>query len=83
MARYSASVAQGQPGGTACHELKRLVRECHARGIEVVMDVVFNHTAEGNQRGPCISLRQGPLRPGGEVAPRPGCWGGLHRAPSS
>lgn len=57
MARYSSAVAQGGPGQAAAHELKLLVRECHARGMEVLMDVVFNHTAEGNQQGPSISLR--------------------------
>ena len=57
MARYSSSLAQGGPGQAAAHELKLLVRECHARGIEVIMDIVFNHTAEGNQQGPSISLR--------------------------
>ena len=60
MARYSSAVAQGAPGQAAGHELKLLVRECHARGLEVIMDVVFNHTAEGNQQGPSISLRLPP-----------------------
>ena len=60
MARYSSAVAQGAPGQAAGHELKLLVRECHARGMEVIMDVVFNHTAEGNQQGPSISLRLPP-----------------------
>ena len=60
MARYSSAVAQGAAGQAAGHELKLLVRECHARGMEVIMDVVFNHTAEGNQRGPSISLRLPP-----------------------
>lgn len=57
MARYSSDVAAGRPGGAACAEFKRLVRECHKRGIEVVADIVLNHTAEGNQQGPYISLR--------------------------
>lgn len=38
-------------------ELKTLVRELHANGIEVMLDVVFNHTAEGNENGPFISYR--------------------------
>ncbi len=35
----------------------RQVREAHKAGIEVILDVVFNHTAEGNERGPYISFR--------------------------
>ena len=38
-------------------ELKNLVKKMHANGIEVMLDVVFNHTAEGDQRGPYISYR--------------------------
>ena len=38
-------------------EFKTLVRELHAAGIEVILDVVFNHTGEGNELGPTISFR--------------------------
>ena len=38
-------------------ELKGLVKELHQNGIEVFLDVVFNHTAEGNEKGPSISFR--------------------------
>ena len=38
-------------------ELKNLVKQLHANGIEVILDVVFNHTAEGNENGPYISYR--------------------------
>lgn len=38
-------------------EFKRMVRNLHLAGIEVILDVVYNHTAEGNQQGPTISLR--------------------------
>ena len=38
-------------------EFKRMVRSLHAAGIEVILDVVYNHTAEGNQLGPTLSLR--------------------------
>ena len=38
-------------------ELKTLVKQCHSHGIEVWLDVVFNHTAEGNENGPTISYR--------------------------
>ena len=34
-----------------------MVRELHAAGIEVILDVVYNHTAEGNQMGPTLSFR--------------------------
>ncbi len=43
--------------GMQVDELKALVKQLHRNGIEVILDVVFNHTAEGNERGPCISLR--------------------------
>ena len=33
------------------------LQECHKRGIEVILDVVFNHTAEGNEMGPTLSFR--------------------------
>ncbi len=38
-------------------ELKALIKELHREGIEVILDVVFNHTAEGNEYGPYISFR--------------------------
>ena len=38
-------------------ELKNLVKELHDNGIEVILDVVFNHTAEGNELGPCFSFK--------------------------
>ena len=34
-----------------------MVRAMHAAGIEVILDVVYNHTAEGNQMGPTLSMR--------------------------
>jgi glycogen operon protein len=39
------------------NELKRLVHEMNSNGIEVILDVVFNHTAEGNEHGPCFSFK--------------------------
>ena len=39
------------------HEFKMMVRALHAAGIEVILDVVYNHTAEGNQMGPTLSWR--------------------------
>ena len=37
-------------------EFKQMVKALHAAGIEVILDVVYNHTAEGNQLGPTLSL---------------------------
>ncbi len=39
------------------HEFKTMVKQFHAGGIEVLLDVVYNHTAEGNQEGPTLSFR--------------------------
>ena len=50
--RYAAA-----PGVTARQEFRAMVRRLHEAGIEVVLDVVFNHTAEGDERGPTISWR--------------------------
>jgi glycogen operon protein len=38
-------------------EFRRMVQRLHAAGIEVILDVVYNHTAEGDERGPTISWR--------------------------
>ncbi|OGO31469.1 MAG: glycogen debranching enzyme GlgX [Chloroflexi bacterium RBG_16_54_11] len=43
--------------GMQVDELKALVKELHRNGIEVFLDVVFNHTAEGNENGPYISFK--------------------------
>jgi len=52
-----AGYAATGPLGMQCDEFKNLVRELHRAGIEVMLDVVFNHTAEGNENGPTISFR--------------------------
>ena len=44
------------PGGSV-REFKELVRELHKAGIEVILDVVYNHTAEGNEHGYTFSFR--------------------------
>ncbi|MDR1389124.1 MAG: glycogen debranching protein GlgX [Treponema sp.] len=44
------------PGG-AVNEFKYMVRELHKAGLEVILDIVFNHTAEGNEQGPTLSFR--------------------------
>jgi isoamylase len=41
----------------AVTEFKTMVKALHAAGIEIILDVVFNHTAEGNELGPLLSLR--------------------------
>jgi glycogen operon protein len=41
----------------AISEFKTMVRKLHAAGIEVILDVVYNHTAEGSELGPTLSLR--------------------------
>jgi glycogen operon protein len=41
----------------ALTQFKMMVRTLHAAGIEVILDVVYNHTAEGNQNGPTLSMR--------------------------
>lgn len=38
-------------------ELKELIHELHSNGIEIILDVVFNHTAEGNELGPYFSFK--------------------------
>jgi len=52
-ARYSS---QGDLGGQV-REFKEMVKALHRAGIEVILDVVYNHTAEGNHLGPTLSFR--------------------------
>ena len=52
-----AGYAASAPFGMEADELKNLIKKLHQSGIEVILDVVFNHTAEGDQRGPSISYR--------------------------
>ena len=44
-------------GPSGPDDFRRMVRRFHAAGIEVLLDVVYNHTAEGNELGPTLSLR--------------------------
>ncbi len=53
---YSAAVRAGRPGGQV-GEFKAMVDALHAAGLEVLLDVVFNHTAEGNHLGPTLCHR--------------------------
>ncbi|HEX5871240.1 MAG TPA: glycogen debranching protein GlgX, partial [Longimicrobium sp.] len=43
--------------GAQVREFKEMVRSLHAAGIEVILDVVYNHTAEGNHMGPTLSFK--------------------------
>ncbi|PZS14170.1 MAG: glycogen debranching enzyme GlgX [Pseudonocardiales bacterium] len=54
-AGYSA--VPGLDGAGAVREFKAMVRALHAAGIEVILDVVYNHTAEGSPDGPMLCLR--------------------------
>jgi isoamylase len=51
--KFAASMT---PAGSV-REFKRMVRGLHAAGLEVILDVVYNHTAEGNHLGPTLSLK--------------------------
>ncbi|MBL9102794.1 MAG: glycogen debranching protein GlgX [Myxococcales bacterium] len=64
--RYAA----GREPGAAVREFKEMVRGLHAAGIEVILDVVYNHTCEGGPLGPTLSLRGLDNR--SYYAPRPG-----------
>jgi len=51
------SYAAGKTPGAQVREFKEMVRELHKAGLEIILDIVFNHTAEGNERGPTFSFR--------------------------
>lgn len=51
--KYSSTGDAGQQ----VQEFKAMVKALHIAGIEVILDVVYNHTAEGNQMGPTLSMR--------------------------
>jgi isoamylase len=52
-----AGYAATGPFGMEADEFKTLVKELHRNGIEVILDVVFNHTSEGNENGPTLSFK--------------------------
>ena len=52
-----SSYSSGGDRGQQVQEFKSMVKALHAAGIEVILDVVYNHTAEGNHLGPTLSLR--------------------------
>ncbi|WP_245873219.1 glycogen debranching protein GlgX [Streptomyces phaeoluteigriseus] len=55
-APHNAYAAHGTRGQQVT-EFKTMVKELHAAGLEVILDVVYNHTAEGNEKGPTLSFR--------------------------
>ncbi len=55
-APYHGYAAMGRLGQQV-QEFRGMVRALHAAGIEVILDVVYNHTAEGNHLGPTLSFR--------------------------
>ncbi|WP_271985320.1 glycogen debranching protein GlgX [Pseudoclavibacter terrae] len=56
LAPHADYASQGT-AGQQVQEFKSMVRTLHANGIEVILDVVYNHTAEGNHLGPTLSFR--------------------------
>ena len=56
LAPHNAYSSSGQLGEQV-PEFKSMVRALHEAGLEVILDVVYNHTAEGNQLGPTLSFR--------------------------
>ncbi|MDX3730967.1 glycogen debranching protein GlgX [Streptomyces caniscabiei] len=55
-APHNAYAAHGTRGQQVT-EFKSMVKALHAAGLEVILDVVYNHTAEGNEKGPTLSFR--------------------------
>ena len=55
-APHAAYSSSGSGGGQVL-EFKTMVKELHAAGIEVILDVVYNHTAEGDHTGPTLSFK--------------------------
>lgn len=53
----NASYASDKSAGGVVLEFKEMVKQLHRAGIEVILDVVFNHTCEGDERGPTRSFR--------------------------
>jgi len=85
------SYRTGKELGCEVAEFKTLVRELHRAGIEVILDVVYNHSAEGNEMGPTVSFRGidnttyyaltgGPHEPGRYYENWSGCGNSLNVA---
>ncbi|MDJ0386909.1 isoamylase [Roseomonas sp. E05] len=80
VALFAPRIAYASAGpGAAVNEFRTMVRALHRAGIEVILDVVFNHTAEGGESGPTFSFRGLDnaiyylLRPDGGYADYTGC----------
>jgi glycogen operon protein len=56
LAPHNEYSGRGQ-GGQQVQDFKQMVKSLHEAGIEVILDVVYNHTAEGNHLGPVLSLK--------------------------
>jgi glycogen operon protein len=54
---FSPKASYAAYPGQQVREFKQMVKEFHRAGIEVILDVVYNHTCEGNEHGPTISFR--------------------------
>jgi glycogen operon protein len=57
LAPHHAYATRGSRPGSQVHEFKAMDRALHEAGIEVILDVVYNHTAEGSEMGPTLSMR--------------------------
>jgi isoamylase len=57
LAYFAADERFATRAGSARSEFKQMVKRLHAAGIEVILDVVYNHTCEGDRFGPTVSLR--------------------------
>ncbi|HVX47604.1 MAG TPA: glycogen debranching protein GlgX [Mycobacteriales bacterium] len=57
LAPHNKYASAGGPPGQHVQEFKSMVKALHEAGIEVILDVVYNHTAEGNHLGPTLSFR--------------------------
>ena len=55
--RARPALRPARHAGAQVNEFKTMVKSLHAAGIEVILDVVYNHTAEGNHLGPTLSFR--------------------------
>lgn len=81
---FSPMVRFASPEGNPITEFKTLVKALHENGIEVILDVVYNHTAEGNHDGPILSFKgiENPtyymLGPNGEYYNFSGCGNTLN-----